>query len=389
MLSELKVLRCSRDSVASDHLDMMRAIAAIEVMLSHGRTLFLMGGSELKSPSKLLQILYLATGWSHPAVVVFFVLSGFFVGGSVLAARDRWSWRSYGLARGTRLYLVLIPALLLTVLWDHAGMATGSNIYDNTHGTPIVPYVVSDHMGPTHFWGNWVFLQSLTGKPAGVFPYGSNSALWSLSNEFWYYLLFPLFMLALISSRTSRRGRIISLAVGGVLAATVCRHLLPGFAIWLLGAGVALLPDFKLKKALALPLVGTLLVVLAGALIFARDKPSFLPQATLSLIAAATIYAIIIAKDAVPAPKFYGSVARTLAGFSYTLYAVHLPLLVFLRAWLYPNDRLYPTGQNLLIYAGLCLSAMAYAAILSLVTEAQTDRVRKALDKITAPKIAA
>jgi len=54
----------------------------------------------------------------------FLVMSGYLVGGSVLRSRKagRWSWRSYLLGCLSRLYVVLLPALLLGGLIDWFGM---------------------------------------------------------------------------------------------------------------------------------------------------------------------------------------------------------------------------------------------------------------------------
>lgn len=70
----------------------------------------------------LLAAVYLASGLGQQWVIVFFVLSGYLVGGSVLRsmALDRWSWRGYLLNRMTRLYTVRVPALVLGAVLDLA-----------------------------------------------------------------------------------------------------------------------------------------------------------------------------------------------------------------------------------------------------------------------------
>ena len=49
----------------------------------------------------------------HQAVIIFFALSGYLVGGSVINAirRSEWSWVRYLTQRLVRLWLVLLPAL--------------------------------------------------------------------------------------------------------------------------------------------------------------------------------------------------------------------------------------------------------------------------------------
>lgn len=55
----------------------------------------------------------------YQAVMVFFVLSGYFISSSVLHSLENgtWSWREYLTKRLLRLWIVLIPALLLTYVW--------------------------------------------------------------------------------------------------------------------------------------------------------------------------------------------------------------------------------------------------------------------------------
>ena len=112
-------------SAASDHLDLMRGGAAILVMLGHLRNLFLVSPAEVVSTAGVLvKFVYLISGFSHFAVMIFFALSGFLVGGSVIRGRmeGKWSWSAYFAMRLTRLWIVLIPALLLGAIWDHSGI---------------------------------------------------------------------------------------------------------------------------------------------------------------------------------------------------------------------------------------------------------------------------
>ena len=87
---------------------------------------------------------YFLTGLGHQAVMVFFVLSGFLVGGHVYTAvaEGRWSWPDYLIKRLTRLWIVLLPALVLTAIWDRIGITvTDSSMYfgylaDYYHSSP-------------------------------------------------------------------------------------------------------------------------------------------------------------------------------------------------------------------------------------------------------------
>ena len=80
---------------ASSHLDMVRGVSALAVMVGHIRGLFFLDYRDLASRSPVVTFLYAVTGLGHQAVMVFFVLSGFFIGGGVLASLNNWSWKRY------------------------------------------------------------------------------------------------------------------------------------------------------------------------------------------------------------------------------------------------------------------------------------------------------
>ena len=62
-------------------LDLLRGLSALVVCLGHLRNAILVDGSDLIHPSITLKAFYFITGFGHQAVMVFFVLSGYFVGG--------------------------------------------------------------------------------------------------------------------------------------------------------------------------------------------------------------------------------------------------------------------------------------------------------------------
>ena len=86
----------------------------------------------------LTRALYFITGLGHQAVIVFFVLSGFLVGGSVVRnfKQNNFSPKQYLINRVSRLYVVLLVALPVGYLLDWIGInwfnATG--IYSNKIG---------------------------------------------------------------------------------------------------------------------------------------------------------------------------------------------------------------------------------------------------------------
>jgi peptidoglycan/LPS O-acetylase OafA/YrhL len=252
------------DSARSGHLDAARAFAALLVFSSHARGIFLspwrasvgfMAGAVLKGGHAVSAVAPVqALKPSHQAVIIFFVLSGYFVGGSVMrsvTARN-WSWRIYLSKRLVRLWLVLIPALILTLVLDGIGRhyaPTGALYSYAGANTPML--IDSDDLRT--FFGNLFFVQGIL-TPA----LGSNDPLWSLAYEFWYYAAFPCLMLAIGASGISRR--IVYLIALCVILFFVGREISLYFLVWLLGLAPHLLPRPKRQTSRWIVLGGACLL---------------------------------------------------------------------------------------------------------------------------------
>jgi peptidoglycan/LPS O-acetylase OafA/YrhL len=99
--------------------DLFRAAAAVLVAVSHVRDILMEDyhGNVLYAP------FYTLTGFGHSGVVVFFVLSGFWITKSTMRQIDSASfWPSYLIDRLSRLMIVVIPALILGGVLDMIGM---------------------------------------------------------------------------------------------------------------------------------------------------------------------------------------------------------------------------------------------------------------------------
>lgn len=178
-------------------LNAMRALAAVGVLAGHLRALFFVDYQGAMGDPVAIGF-YAATGVGHSAVVVFFVLSGYWVGGKLIGSvrAGEFTWFRYATARLVRLWVVLVPALALTAAADYLGtrLRPKASVYNATpaeyHG--VATPDLHSHQGLGVALGNGAFLQDLR-----VPTFGSNAALWSLAYEFWFYAMFPLVLLAL------------------------------------------------------------------------------------------------------------------------------------------------------------------------------------------------
>jgi peptidoglycan/LPS O-acetylase OafA/YrhL len=363
---------------ASAHLDVIRAAAAWAVMWGHLRTLFFMDFQHLHSPGWLLGALYFFTGFGHQAVMVFFVLSGFLISATVIKSHisGTWSWREYAINRSTRLYVVLIPGLLLGSLWDLAGSALFASTGLYTHAlSDLGPTIASNNLSVGNFFGNLFFLQTI------ICPtFGSNTPLWSLANEFWYYALFPAALSALLAF--FRKDMRVAISLGVVvacLAAFLGLDKLMGFLVWMSGCALVFAcSKFQLrtKSAVFFYLVLSVLV-LFGCLSAARTSIASALGSDLAVGIAFTLFLFgVLQLKLAASSDHYLSVAHRFAGFSYSLYVLHFPLLLFLRAWTVPSRRWQPDGVHLLYGSLIGVAVLVFAWTISLFSENKTRVAR-------------
>lgn len=371
-----------RDRAFSGWLDTFRWLAAAAVLFSHARVLFLASLTPDQPASLPTRGLYVLSGYGHAAVMVFFVLSGFLVGGSAIRATQegRWSWRRYATQRATRLYVVLIPALFLTLAWDAAESSriAGQTPNNDTAVAVVTSQTIRDNTSAAVAAGNAVFVHTIL-----VPSLGSNTPLWSLANEFWYYVLFPLLWIGLVRPGQAIWLRAVYVTAVAALLVFVGQSIALYFLIWLLGCAVWAAPEWSLLSRLwprrAAAVVTAVGVLAALATVRLGREWMVVADALLGVSFALLLY--VLKHDR--RPTAYPAARRVSAGladFSYTLYLVHLPPLVFLRACLTYETAWAPTPaawvKLFLIVAGV----VVYAYLLSLVTERQTDRVRRWLD---------
>lgn len=331
----------------SSYLDLLRLSAALLVFFGHfGQPRFAGVATALGQVG-------------HSAVIVFFLLSGYLI--SAVAQEKEHHLVEFIASRAARIYSVVLPALALTAAVDLMLIAHGATdipVYQLTQPWKYLPLFLG--FG-TDLW----FLHE------DAF---SNLPFWSLSYEVWYYALFA----GLIYLRGWPR----RLLIGAILLLVGPRLwlLLP---IWALGGGVyhwhrqRRLGLAVARSVFVLSLLGVVLLKASGiedavnhwsqtligpegsaALRYSRF---FLGDSLFALLVALNLLA---ARDCGLGFGRTGRVISYLAGFTFTLYLVHYPLLELVAALLAPGP---------VLLAGLVLVA---AWAIGLTTERQKPRLR-------------
>ena len=368
-------------SAASVHLDAIRGIAALVVFFGHARQMFLMsptqailGVSDPRGAS--------TTSWGHQAVIVFFVLSGYLVGGSILrnVRLQRCSWSGYALNRMTRLWIVLIPAVFLgwaLDTWGLAHFAGQQTIYQSPPEQNLFVGNLTSRLTPGVATGNILFLQTIR-----VDTLGTNDALWSLANEFWYYAAFPFLAIAVWGRRRAwiRVGcAFASAAILLFVGSSIAFY----FSIWLAGVGAAALPcriPSRLQHISAT--ISTLVFVALNVLLRKVNLPIKSSDSVLAVGFVALLYCLLHLRQ--PAHLgIYQRVAQFLSRMSYTLYLTHLPALALVCAIMVkPWHRWATTPWHLMQFSFVVACVFCYSVLVFYCFEAHTSKVRRCLAKL-------
>jgi peptidoglycan/LPS O-acetylase OafA/YrhL len=370
--------------VASAHLDLIRAVAAWLVMWGHLRNLFLVDFENVQHNSRLVKAIYFLAGFGHQSVVVFFVLSGFLISSTIVKrlVSGTWSWRGYAIDRMTRLYVVLIPGLLFGLLWDKTGTALFASTGLYSHPLDgFGPAVAQSQITLRAFFGNLAFLQTLVSP-----VFGSNGPLWSLANEFWYYVFFPVGLFAVVAWTNNVIRQAVPLTVLAICIATFVRSpILPGFLIWMAGCVlVVAYSKFTLRRQgwLTVYLLTSSTIVIT-CLVASRTRSSGPLASDFTLGAMFSVFLFgVLQIEFGKRQGSYPEIASYLAGFSYSLYVLHFPLLLFLRAWLVPSWRWQPDALHLIYSLIVGMVTLLFAWIVSVLTEKKTGAVRGWVDSV-------
>jgi peptidoglycan/LPS O-acetylase OafA/YrhL len=386
LLDEKKVPVTREVPEYSIHLDAARGAAASIVLVGHLRIFFVRSVPAAETHASLAETAKPAGapvekkvfGFAHEAVMIFFVLSGFLVGGSVIRMlrQGAWSWKKYLIHRTVRLWMVLIPALAIGYTLDRIGVhyfLGKGTVYDMGPEAPA--WDLLSRLTPLTFLGNLFFLQG-----GRVSPLGTNQPLWSLGYEFWYYLAFPLLALALTRGAAIWK-RLLLLAAMAAILAFVGREIATYFSIWLLGALGAFLPlkiPPRLQRLFAA--FSVLSIIGVNVVCIVHPPRALLVDSMQGLSFFLVLYCVLHFRGP-SGDSLYRRCSRFMSKISYSLYVTHGPVLCMASAVLVGRFRRMPlNGQTTLLLAEAMIPVAVVACVVHYFFEAQTDKVRHYLE---------
>jgi peptidoglycan/LPS O-acetylase OafA/YrhL len=339
----------------SIYLDVFRFLAALGVFMSHAQ--------QHSAALGVLPPVYL----DHKLVIFFFVISGYVIASS--ASRPDRTLANYSADRLARLSSVVIPALILTYVLDSIGETMAPHIYA----------AIDPHYQPARFLVNFFYCQQiwfLCVNPS------SNTPLWSLGYEFWYYVLFAIWIFV-----RSHWVKVLLLTLVSLFIGPKILLLLPAWAVGALAFHAT--QQWRCSRRTGLLLFVGSLAVLGIAVMYdvrlglTNGKAGQPPLYYSANFIGDNIFAAIVALNFLCCALFsrtlkvdfeqYRAVKtiRWLAGHTFSLYVYHMPILYFLRAAFYYDP--YNLTQVLCAVGG----ALVIIAGLSKVTEERYQALRK------------
>lgn len=363
------------------HLEFIRGISALLVVIGHLRSFLFINYNELESPSLFEKIFYFFTGFGHEAVMVFFVLSGFLISKSIDYSSNKNNFFSnYMLKRIVRLEIVLIPALLLTFFFDTIGIYLSDSIYYKgllkemyNSGLSNTDYSISYDFYT--LIKNLFFLQTIYAP-----VYGTNSPLWSLAYEFWYYVFAGLFYSIYLSK--SFLNRLLILIIISMLLLIMPIDILLYGLIWVTGVIVHIIEKKNIFSHIRGKNIFCLITIIFFILVLIISRLKiftvFYMDLTISFFFSLLILSLL---DRSVNNNFYIFISKKMSEISYTMYLIHFPIIGFIVSIFFENKQVV-LEKGIVYFVSILALILVVSFIFFSLFEKHTLLVRKKIEQL-------
>lgn len=341
--------------------DIARCLLLAQVILGH------MAGIALPTIPHMLHdpgenaalIAYrLLTRFGSQAAFLFVFLSGFMVAGPLFRGAVTGAFpnaSAYYRKRMKRILPVAVLAILLTAALDL--IATHALGLGKLYRTGL-GYDATIELSWLNFFGNLAFLQ-----PTFVHAFGSNGPLWTLGYIVQYYVLGYALLSLSVSLSIKRRPWCLPLLTLIILIGmtTINLEWAVLFLSWLAG-GMTRLIRTPRKLGPALLVLGALLFVVSNV------APA-LVSASMSMIIGFCFVAWTRSLPEGP-PQGGNRFLSFLAAETYTVYAIHYPIIVFIAATAFPSGASQTGSFTSYVLLSICMVSISTLVISKLVDRA-------------------
>ena len=314
--------------------------------------------------------------------MVFFVLSGYLVGGSVISkyAKNNFRFRDYFIDRLSRLWVVLIPALIVTLCWDlmgksHAGVGGYLGGFREVYGSGPSPECPADN-SMSCFFGNLGFLQNIFTS-----IYGSNGPLWSLAYEWWYYALFPLLYVGFCQLKLGKKVGGLYILLGAAIFIFLTKFMQAFFLVWCSGVIAYLLknPSWRYSRFLTKNRLAATSLLAVSLVFYGFGYPmNNLGKLMFGFCCAGLIPFVSTMRISFPS---VGTTVVFLSDVSFSLYLFHYPVIVFCAFNFGKGNRVALTWSSFLIAFLFSLSLLIYSVVFWYLFERRTNQFKGMIKK--------
>jgi peptidoglycan/LPS O-acetylase OafA/YrhL len=358
----------SENKLNLDFLDSFRGIAAFVVLVGHARWLLWEGYSsgytehpETYTFIEKLSVYFLSIfKFGHEAVMFFFLLSGFVIHlkyskSLVLSKKSNFEFIPYFFKRFMRIYPPLVFALLLTFLLDIIGEGLGYLIYQKNTPIELINQNINFNHLQINLIGNFLLIANST-----VEIWGSNSPMWSLKLEWWFYLIYPFFIF--FNSKSILKGFLFTLGLGLISIVvkdfSFLSSVLSSFLFWFLGTFLA--DIYTRRLSIDFKFLSFFLFLIPLAIVFSNTIVNDFVKDLIWVMGFLGLLNVCFFFQQKGVSFTYFNKLKWLGNCSYTIYIIHFPILVFMNGIILNFYGKMPQNQIFIYLSVLIILGISY-----------------------------
>jgi len=342
----------------STYLNFVRAGAALAVLAGHAAQLFL---SDSRFKNSHIE---------NAGVFVFFIISGFLISFSVLHHMNNkaYTFKTFFIDRFCRIYCAFIPALLFVKILDSFTLSLPVDSSTRLSELAWIPGM-QDHEDWLTFCGNLLMLQDfplfqvlrkmgLEESPFFIDTFGSGAPFWTISVEWWIYMLFGFTTIFLM--RDKKKLNIVNSCLLSFFLIVPFYYAIGGVGncltlLWIVGMLFAYLFKYLTRilkqRAFLKTIINTKMILIFvflffTLLMFGRLMGIYIDLGKLALhefqfglfLALAIFTGLLYFGFYQSFPTWIDKPICFLADYSYSLYLIHFPILTYLYLRFPDND---------------------------------------------------